>query len=259
MTKKKVIKKTQESIPSPWIKYVVGAMLVLVICIGTYYVLKPSGEVEILDFAAKKTETITLKDKTKVTLREGSQLRHPSRFEGTIREVGFYGEAFFEIAKGSKPFVINVEHGKIEVTSTAFNLRTHRGNLLSIKVKEGEVRFTSKAGDVKEMAAGEALIFYYKNNQLFVVPMTARNMDSWITNTLVFNGIPFQNVVIDLNEHFDANIQIEVDAVKNCLYTSTFQDMTLDDILETIRNQFQLDGIDRFDTIIALRGGTCQR
>ena len=243
----------------PWKRYGILLLLLVVVAIVARFVLKQNGEVTVSEIVAQQTETQLLDDKSKVTLREGAKLRYPSKFIGDKREVGLFGEAYFDVAKKRKPFTVNIEHGTIEAVGTKFNVRTHFQNLCTIKVKEGKVRFTSKSGEVKEVKSGEALIFYYQNNQSFIVPMAPINMDSWVSNILTFDEVPLQSVVVDLNEHFGANIQIELDELKNCLYTSTFQNKELDHILESLRNTFQLDGIDQFDTIVALRGGTCPR
>lgn len=217
-----------------------------------------SGEIVIKDYEAKKTESILLSDNSDVTLRGGSKIRYPTRFEDASREVGFFGEGFFKIESKKEPFLINIEHGQISSSGGNINIRTHANDVFSLKVQEGNATFTPSSGQTQNISAGQAFIYYIRNKQSFVIPMNPSNMDSWIDNTLEFESAPFYMVVVDLNEHYGSNIQIEQDAVKNCTFSGRYVNKSLDDILEEFRNVFWLDGIDHFDTIIALRGGECR-
>ena len=216
-----------------------------------------SGEVVIKDHEANEMESIQFSDESDVTVREGSKLRYPSRFVKT-REVGFLGEGFFTIQSDQVPFLINVEHGQISTTGSKINLRTHARGILALKVQEGSASFTPSGGSPQQVTAGQAYIYYIHNGQNFLVPMDPENMDSWIDNVLIFNNSMVSMVVNDLNEHYDSNVQIEQDVVKNCQFTGTYRNKSLEEILEDFRNVFWLDGIDHFDTIIALRGGECR-
>lgn len=231
---------------------------VLVASITVSSCKESGGEVVIKDYEATQTESITLSDNSNVTLRGGAKLRYPNRFEGDAREVGFFGEGFFKIENKKQPFLINIEHGQISSTGGNINIRTHANDVFSLKVQEGNATFTPSSGQTQKVIAGQAFLFYIRNKQTFVIPMNPANMDSWIDNTLEFENAPVYMAVVDLNEHFGSNIQIEQDVVKNCTFSGRYVNKSLDDILEEFRNIFWLDGIDHFDTIIALRGGECR-
>ena len=243
-------------------KYIQGSYFVLIAAFITSLSLtsceESSGEIIIKDYEAQQTESIELSDKSAATLRGGAKLRYPNRFEGASREVGFLGEGFFKIENKKEPFLINIEHGQISSSGGHINIRTHANDVFSLKVQEGNATFTPSSGQAQNVSAGQAFIYYIRNKQSFLIPMNPSNMDSWIDNTLEFDSSPFYMVVVDLNEHYGSNIQIEQDVVKNCSFSGRYVNKSLDDILEEFRNVFWLDGIDHFDTIIALRGGACR-
>lgn len=73
------------------------------------------------------TYTITLPDSTEVTLNANSELKYPTTFDETKREVFLKGEAYFKVRKNTIPFVVSGASGAIKVYGTEFNvnLRTH--------------------------------------------------------------------------------------------------------------------------------------
>ena len=54
-----------------------------------------------------KVITIVLADGSKIWMNSGSSLRYPTAFTGKERRVEMTGEAYFDIAKSSKPFTLN--------------------------------------------------------------------------------------------------------------------------------------------------------
>lgn len=73
------------------------------------------------------TYTITLPDSTEVTLNANSELKYPTTFDETKREVFLKGEAYFKVRKNNIPFVVSGASGAVKVYGTEFNvnLRTH--------------------------------------------------------------------------------------------------------------------------------------
>ncbi|NLJ01154.1 MAG: FecR domain-containing protein, partial [Bacteroidales bacterium] len=95
----------------------------------TIYVPK-SGEYELL-----------LSDGTRVYLNSESRLTFPSYFEGETRQVELQGEAYFEVKKGGKPFVILTPELTVEVLGTSFNINAYETNpYVNTTLVEGNVR-----------------------------------------------------------------------------------------------------------------------
>ena len=68
--------------------------------------VKMLNTVNIYSSYGQKTKTVTLNDGTKVHLNAGTTLSYSKNFNSTNREVTLNGEAFFEVEKGSSPFII---------------------------------------------------------------------------------------------------------------------------------------------------------
>lgn len=92
--------------------------------------------------------TATLPDGSTVELNAGSRLTYPRGFytlpfvEANERIVRLSGEAFFEVAKGERPFVVTTSTARIEALGTAFNVRAHPADTAGTHVllTEGRVR-----------------------------------------------------------------------------------------------------------------------
>ena len=57
--------------------------------------------------------SIVLDDGTKVYLNSLSSLRYPTRFTGEKRVVDLDGEAYFEVAKSEKPFIVQFKSNEV--------------------------------------------------------------------------------------------------------------------------------------------------
>lgn len=65
---------------------------------------------------------ITLQDGTEVWLNAQSTLTYPSHFSKKNREVNIVGEAFFDVAKDKKPFIVSTQDIELQVLGTQFNV-----------------------------------------------------------------------------------------------------------------------------------------
>lgn len=69
--------------------------------------------------------TVVLADGTEVLLNAGSELRYPTKFNDSKREVFLKGEGFFKVKKGEKPFVVVTQELSVRVYGTTFNVNTN--------------------------------------------------------------------------------------------------------------------------------------
>lgn len=82
---------------------------------------------------------IILSDGTILWLREESELRYPSRFSSTEREVFLRGEALFEVSRDRRrPFLIRCDDYTARVIGTSFSIRT-TANDIEVVVLTGSV------------------------------------------------------------------------------------------------------------------------
>ncbi|MDR0700168.1 MAG: FecR family protein [Tannerella sp.] len=86
-----------------------------------------------------------LHDGSVVYLSGQTSLTYPDKFDENKREVTLNGEAFFEINKNDGcPFFIDTDPATIEVTGTAFNVKSNDPSSFSLSVRDGEVHVSLK-------------------------------------------------------------------------------------------------------------------
>ncbi|MFT3822527.1 MAG: FecR domain-containing protein [Chitinophagaceae bacterium] len=94
---------------------------------------------------------LVLSDGSIVELNAESTISYPTSFDGPEREVTLVkGEAYFEIAHSSKPFVVNAKGTRNTVLGTKFNISTYD--------YEGKVTTTLVQGSVKVTTPKQALL-----------------------------------------------------------------------------------------------------
>ena len=92
--------------------------------------------------------TVTLPDGSTAHLNSDSRLRYRSGFlawpfmPAGERRVTLEGEAFFEVVRDARPFVVETFNARVEVLGTQFNVRARQGPL------EGETKVTLATGRV---------------------------------------------------------------------------------------------------------------
>lgn len=103
--------------------------------------------------------TVTLPDGSIVELNSGSAIEYPRGFwrlpfvAADERAVRLVGEAFFDVERGARPFVVATADAEVRVLGTRFNVRA-RDAVTVVTVTEGRVRVEG-AAEAVVLAAGE--------------------------------------------------------------------------------------------------------
>jgi hypothetical protein len=106
----------------------------------------------------------TLPDGTKVWLNGKSKLDYPEQFSGDDRVVEISGEAYFDVAPQSKPFIVKAGRMSVQVLGTRFDVMAYpdddsiRTTLIddAVKVQNGSSSVQLKPGEQIAVARGSA-------------------------------------------------------------------------------------------------------
>jgi ferric-dicitrate binding protein FerR (iron transport regulator) len=105
-----------------------------------------------------KRSTLTLNDGTVVWINSGTTVIYPRRFKGK-RELFIDGEAYLEVAKAAKPFIVHTKKFDIAVLGTKFNVHSFEGEpAASVVLVEGSVEVAT--GEHKNKLSPNEGIFY---------------------------------------------------------------------------------------------------
>lgn len=90
--------------------------------------------------------TVVLEDGTEVFLSSNSTLKYPSSFTGIERRVELTGEAFFNVSKSSRQFIVKASEIEVMVYGTQFNINSYNKKSISTTLLSGSVgvRFNDK-------------------------------------------------------------------------------------------------------------------
>lgn len=184
-------------------------------------------------------KTIILSDSTTITLNSSSELRYPSRFDATQREVYLEGEAFFEVSQAATwPFIIHAP-GNMQTTvlGTSFNIKAYPGRKQTvISVITGKVKISASNKELSTLVKGEELRIAISTGEASKRPLIeATNVLAWQSGNLVFNDETLTDILKDLQIYYGVNIRLKNEQLANLLLTTGFQKNTsIERVLENV-------------------------
>ena len=243
--------------------FVVAAALVVLI-MAVFLVnnlVKGSKNWQKIQTAAGQIESVMLADGTEVWINENSTFSYSETFTGNFRFVKLKGEAFFEVSKNpDKPFVIQTERGKVKVLGTSFNVRDFVDEAsMEVYVKTGLVELRPNDSQKKlTLAANEKGIFNAGANQLELLKADNLNALAWHTQQLVFEEQVLITVIADIEKMYGVQIKLLTVDMQNCTFSNTFENKSLEIVLETLSQVLTLEVEKISDTNYRLKGGICR-
>lgn len=162
-----------------------------------------------------KTQLVELEDGTAVELASGSRLQHGT-FDGqSERRVLLKGEAFFAVAPGAAPFLVETFNARVVVHGTRFNVRAWHADperATVVTVESGRVELAPRARQVAGMALhpGESSAVFGDSGAVVErVPIRVGRALAWRSGGLAFSDQPLESVFRSLERRFDVRIEIE--------------------------------------------------
>ena len=233
----------------------VAAVLILPLLFATFYFATktPTPKIAVTQWHTIKTPAglrseFILPDGTKVYLNSKTSLSYPVAFNSYTRDVKLTGEAYFEVAENKKqPFIVNTGKIKVEVTGTEFKASNYPDeNLTEIVLASGKINlfqgeYSKEKEILRSMAPGEKATFYEEENKIYYEKVDVEKYISWKDGILMFRDDSMEDVVRRLNRWFNVDINLTDDKLKDYVYTATFQDESLIQILDLLKMSSPLD------------------
>ena len=175
----------------------------------------------------------TLPDGSIVWLNSGSTFSFPAEFQKT-RSVNLVGEAFFEVEKDSKPFIVATNHGTVKVKGTSFNVKAYADdNDFETTLEKGSVVFKVKnAGNEVTLKPGEQVS---KTESGYTVKkVETKYFTSWKEGKLLFNREPFPSFIKKLERWYNVKIEYSDPKLNDLWYTGTIEMESISEVMEMI-------------------------
>jgi len=147
--------------------------------------------------------TYVMEDGSTIWLHENSEISHPESFK-TNRTIELSGEAYFQVAKSSEPFIVKTATGSIEAISTQFNVEAD-GKNVEVEVVDGSVEliYNGESEIVKEKQKA-----FNEDGKIEIEKVTSRNVANWRKAGLSFKSNNLNTVIDDLQAYFGVEINI---------------------------------------------------
>lgn len=217
--------------------YQLAALLLLLVSVaGGYFYLKPKpATYQTCHTAAGQKQQIHLPDGSLVTLAPKSQLRYPSKFTGTNREVYLEGEAFFEVSKNPhQPFRVHSGGWVTQVLGTKFNVSAVRGaGQTAVSLVEGKVEVFDKREHYL-LAPGQQLRAEHTTGHIYRQTFDAAKVTGWRTNKLVFRNEKLGDVAGQIERLYGVKLVFADAATAEVRLWATFENEPLPAVLAAL-------------------------
>ena len=231
-----------------WMRIAASVIIIVGLGLLAYWVFNDRTK-EMTVVAQKTVLNDTLPDGSVVTVNKGSSISYLSKFKGETRQVALKGEAFFNVTPNKKkPFIISVNDVQITVVGTSFNVKTINGNT-DVVVETGIVKVT-RAGKTVELKANEEVIVNAKDSALTKEKVSDQLYKYYRTKEFVCDDTPLWKLVEVINEAYNSHIVIGNPALKDMSITTTFNNESLEQVLNVISLTLNIKIIKEGDTII---------
>ena len=215
-----------------------AAAILLAACMWLYFMHSAVKDVQLITSTAP--QAVTLPDGSVITLNRASYFEYPSKFEGNLRNVKLdSGEAFFSVAHNkARPFIVAAGRVSIQVVGTSFNVKYKRGSV-EVIVETGVVR-VGLSGRMVVLKPGEKILIKPNSTELKKESNTDRLYTYYRSKEFVADDTPLWRMVEVLNEAYDSHIVIGRKELRNLPLNTTFNNESLDKILDVIARTFNI-------------------
>lgn len=239
-----------------WVKWAASIVVLLTIVSITFYSLQKDNTNLLSLQTGNESKTLiqTLTDGSVVYLANNTTLSYPEKFSKDERKVNLKGEAFFDITPNpKKPFRIETDQVIVEVLGTAFNVKSENGNLFELAVERGKVRVTLKSNPSQSQIVLPGEKISTTDHQLVKSINDNRNYFSWRTHRMQFKDESLSNIVKVINKNYRTNIRLNSLDLGDRKLTVTFDNNSLNKIIELICLAHNLEQEVKSDSTIIIK------
>ena len=182
--------------------------------------------------------TLLLDDNSKVHLNSESMLTFPSHFDGDTRQVELTGEAYFEVKKDSRQFIVQTAKTQIRVLGTAFNVNAYQDEESeNTTLVEGSVQIITTGNEETHiLTPGSNFNINKSSDKISIREVDTGVYTAWINDEFIFRNQPLNKIFTQLARWYDFDIEYKNPAIQSMRFTgSTMKAHPLDYFLNQIQ------------------------
>lgn len=171
-----------------------------------------------LDVPPSGEYVVVLADGTKVYLNSASSLYYPTVFPAGERKVKLSGEAYFVVAKGERPFIVETSLSEVKVYGTEFNVMAYEDEEeLQATLVEGSVGVLAKgerALGFRKIVPGEQFLLNRKTGETEIVAVDVFPYVAWKEGLFVSRNDDLETILRRVARWFDVEVFFQNPALK---------------------------------------------
>lgn len=165
---------------------------------------------------------IVLEDGSKVWINAGSVLKYPACFGDTIREIYLEGEAYFEIEKNARPFVVHSRLGDVRVLGTAFGITAYPEEKMLTTLVNGKVVFEQPRREPLAITPGEQIVAY-PSGKIERKTVEPEEYVGWKSGIYVFKDRKLEEIMSNLEKWYNVTVFYQSQQMKDVRFTGNVQ------------------------------------
>ncbi|RHR79010.1 DUF4974 domain-containing protein [Odoribacter sp. AF15-53] len=165
---------------------------------------------------------VVLDDGTRVWVNAGSRIKYPVRFSGKERVVTVKGEAYFDVTKDGRPFVVETNLGKVNVLGTSFGVMAYENEAVLTTLVSGKVMFTGKEGKSVVLAPGEQAVVSLAGT-LTKREVNVEEYVGWKDGWYIFKEKRLEDVMHTLSRWYDVSVFYQNPKVKDIRFSGNLK------------------------------------
>ena len=213
-----------------------AAGLILLSGAGLWGLLRPTT----LTAPPGQTLTALLPDGSRAELNGGASLTYTRAFGEAARRVRLEGEAFFDVTRDERPFVVQTFNADVVVLGTRFNVRVgseEARRRTSVAVASGRVRVVARAGEAASVTLGpgqQSTLVAGAAEPGAPQPVAIGEATAWRDGTFSMLDRPLGAIFDEIERRFDVRITAGPDVRARRWSITKHPPMTSEELLREI-------------------------
>ena len=224
-------KKTKTLWMQPAFRYAVAASITALVA-ATYFLLR--SPLTTFTTTPGQQELVVLPGGSEVKMNAASTLSFNKNTWKEQRELTLEGEAFFQVARGSK-FVVNTHFGAVTVLGTSFNIRTRGGEKLEVFCYTGKVN-VSYSNANQDLLPGAGLRI--EKGSVTKTWQKTEEEPGWVNGLTFFDdpGVPLGEAIEELVNIFGIKV-LEASYPDSLTYRGFIRHSDVHEAIEVVMGQ----------------------
>ncbi len=204
-----------------------------------YYLTERNNKGNLIDYHCKTGEVkkVDLPDGSNVFLNSRSSLIFKENFFGKKREVYLFGEAFFNVKKSRRQFVVNTSELAVTVLGTSFRVSSYPDDSKNeVYLKEGSIELSNKIHPHQKVVMRPKQLIY-QDKTTGSLELSNLNDDLggyWTEGKMKYYDMPLKMIAKHLERKYDVEIRFSNFKVEQLRYTAEFKDESIDEIINVL-------------------------